>query len=163
MASNLQSSLVTTAGTSAALTAQRTLDALESSLGSLLNSAWTTAQVLPGDYRERIDGALPVVRSMLRPADGREKAVALGKLVEWVETYGVVALPADPAARYATVTRLVEQYAADLDDLPGDLLVLAVSRLIRFGHYRTLPLPGDAPLVAECRSRRQCCCRPMRY
>lgn len=83
-------------------------------------------------------------------------AVALGELVDWIEGFGVIALPDDPTERREKVGRIAGRYAENLSDLPSDLLVQAIRSTINAHRFRNLPLPADIrATVAEELGRRR--------
>lgn len=122
---------------------QEKLDASLALIPRVAESGWTVAHILPGEYKDRIERALPVVQASLEPAAVQDLAVAFGKLVEWIEAYGIVPLPEDPVLRRSKIAKITRRYADDLGGLPGDLLVRAVRDVTRRWTFRTLPLPGD--------------------
>ncbi|PWC69129.1 hypothetical protein TSH7_01405 [Azospirillum sp. TSH7] len=87
------------------------------------------------------------------PADVKAFAVAMDALVQWVEVFGVIPLPADPDKREAQIGAIVAGYRAPLADLPADVLVNAVRATIANHQFRTLPMPADIRKYAEAELR----------
>lgn len=123
---------------------------------SLLNSDWTVTQPLPGEYRERIEAALPLAIAATAPATVEQFGVAMADLVEWIETYGVMVLPDDRQQRREKLSQIVGRYRKDLAELPADLLADGIRHVTGSGEFRTLPLPGDIrKVVADELARRR--------
>lgn len=104
-----------------------------------LGDAWKASDPLPASYRPLIDQAIPLAERTLAPADDREMAVAIGKLLEWIELFAVVPLPLDARQREERLTRIATWYREGLAEVPGDLLLLAVERVTTSHKYSTLP------------------------
>lgn len=98
---------------------------------------------MPTGYRRKIAQAIDLARLTVAPADTQSCMVALSRLLRWIETFGVITLPADVSARAKAMDAVMDGYVSALSDLPGDLLVEAVAETIRTHKHRTLPLPGD--------------------
>lgn len=132
------------------------LAAAESSVGLALNPDWTIAEPLPAEYRDRIPTALATMQAACQPASPKHFAVCMHDLIEWIEVFGVVPLPADPAAREDRIAQIVARYQADLSDLPADLLRDAIRHVTGSAKYRVLPMPGDVrAVVADEMERRR--------
>lgn len=124
----------------------RGITAATAALGELLLSmpslgeAWKVSDPLPANYRPLIEQAIPLAERALAPADDKAMAVALGKLLEWIEVFAVVPLPSDGRQREARMTRIATWYREGLCVVPGDLLLLAVDRTIASHEYSILPM-----------------------
>ena len=113
----------------------------------LLHPGWTPRDPLPEAYRPVIAEALALAERECRPADARGWAVAVSKLLEWINLFGLVTLPPEPDRRAEVLSRLMESYRAVLEPLPEDLALLAVQRIQARHKFRNPPLPAA---VREC-------------
>ena len=106
-------------------------------------ASWRALDTLPNEARVRVAAAIPALEAALEPATVQAAAVALEPLISLIDRYGLVALPADQDGREEALGRIARGYRDDLADLPSDLLVLAVQRIVRTHRYRNLPLPAE--------------------
>lgn len=104
---------------------------------------WTANDTLPHTARAEAEAALGQARATVVPAGPEVAAVAIAQLVEFLNTFGVVSLPADGSARETAIRRLVTSYMEQLQDLPADLLIQAVNDTRRNHTFHTAPLPGE--------------------
>lgn len=118
--------------------ATEALPALLRSMSSL-GPAWKASDPLPASYRPLIEQAITLAQRMLEPAGPEAMTVAIGKLLEWVELFGIVALPHEPQARGAKLRQIGKFYRDGLTEVPGDLLLIAVERTLTSHKYSTLP------------------------
>lgn len=84
---------------------------------------------------EILNQALAAVNSDLAPAPARVMAVAVGRFLDFANTFQI-------GGKWDAQT-VAAEYAEDLADMPGSLLMLAFKRLRQNWHWRSLPLPGD--------------------
>ncbi len=140
---------------SAAATAPtRTLPSALSCAASL--ASWRALNTLPAETRGQVAAAIPALEAALAPATVQAAAVGLEPLIRLIDRYGLVPLPTDPDDREAELGRIARMYREDLADLPSDLLVLAVQRVVTTHRYRNLPLPAEfRKAVAEELARRR--------
>lgn len=81
--------------------------------------------------------------------------MAISKLIEWMDAFGIVKLPEERTARAKRIGGLVQSYLDNLADLPGDLLIDAVEAVKRNHTMHVAPLPGEIrKMAAEELSRR---------
>lgn len=110
---------------------------------------WRSAndRQIPAHVRARLPELKLEAERALRPASAPEFLVALDRLWEFAETFGL------PAEKTEAATKM---YREALMDIPADVLVNAIRRTTETWSYRSLPLPADIRKNAsEELSRRQ--------
>ena len=126
---------------SQAVTGQPTDGVLSSKVCGLLD-AWRPGEMVPR-YIDRpllIRAQFDATRH-LRPASDEAFGVIMDRLFDFAETFGIKHHDQAAAMRF---------YSEALDDLPADLLDLAVNAMIRgYVYGNRLPPPGDLRNVAS--------------
>jgi hypothetical protein len=115
----------------------------------LLVTNWDALESVPTDVAAILPRALPAAERDLAPADAQAFAVAMDRLLTWVEQFGIIALERDGLRRREQIRNIVAGYRPALADVPADLLAVAVDRTIAQHRYRNLPLPGDIRATVE--------------
>lgn len=105
--------------------------------------SWKPSDTLPATARGEVEAALPSLQAALAPSTAKQFAVAMDGFVDWLEAFGVSALPPPGPEREARLGKIVGLLREDLADLPPDLLVEALRRTRRNHRFRTIPLPAD--------------------
>jgi hypothetical protein len=118
---------------------------------------WATEEPVPSEIIEHLPRALAAAEHSLANASPKSMGLAIGKLLNWIEQFGIVALPVDPHAREEWKIRTMEMYNAALSSLPSDLLNSAIDRTMETHTFRNLPLAGDirAKVDVELFARRE--------
>lgn len=96
---------------------------------------------IPATYRGAIEGEVGAARALLTPATAEARAVALRKLLDFCRAFGMN-VPEDSKP-------LLAIWAEHLSDIPGDLLLTAVSRTTGGWKYQTPPKPADLRASVE--------------
>jgi hypothetical protein len=104
---------------------------------------WATEEPVPSEIVEHLPRALAASEHSLAAASPKSMGLAIGKLLNWIEQFGIVALPAHPVEREEWKIRTTEMYNAALSSLPSDLLNIAIDRTMETHTFRNLPLAGD--------------------
>lgn len=106
-------------------------------------ASWKPSDTLPAKAKGEVEAALPALQHALVPSTAKQFAVAMDGFVDWLEAFGVSALPPPGPEREARLGKIVGLLREDLADLPPDLLVEALRRTRRNHRFRTIPLPAD--------------------
>ncbi len=106
-------------------------------------TSWKPSDTLPATARAEIEASLPALRRALAPATAKEFMVAMDGYVDWLEAFGVAALPPPGPEREKRLETVIGLMREDLADLPADLLAEALRRIRRNHRFRNLPLPAD--------------------
>lgn len=104
---------------------------------------WKATDTLPASARAEAEACIPRLEAALAPAPPKVLAVAIGRLVDWIEDFGITPMPANDEARREKVGRLSARYREHLAGLPEDLLVQCVEETMASHRFRNLPLPAD--------------------
>lgn len=106
-------------------------------------AGWKATDRLPAAARAEAEACIPALEAGLVPASPKVLAVAIARLLDWVEDFGITPMPTDDAARREKVGRLAARYREHLAALPEDLLLRCVDETMVAHRFRNLPLPAD--------------------